>query len=230
MRKSHSVFPIIRTFSYLLLLCLVAITGVQGQGAPTDMRIGLQTKEADIRLQSTLPVTVTTLDGKDTLTIPACQVVDCTFKDGKLIVLDPTGVALLTTTQAVQVRPAPAKDTTAIPLISLLGPTRHYDGKPDRPYRGYFEIQPYADGLTAVNVVGIEPYLYGVVSSEMGPGYPLEALKAQAVAARTYALKNRGRFASLGFDLDDTPACQVYGGYFNEIRAPPRQLMTPPVR
>ncbi|HEY3376684.1 MAG TPA: SpoIID/LytB domain-containing protein, partial [Armatimonadota bacterium] len=94
--------------------------------------------------------------------------------------------------------------------------TRHYDGKPDRPYRGDFEISLRNDGLTVVNSVNLEDYLCGVVSSEMGAGYPPEALKAQAVAARTYAVKHLGRCAAQGFDLDDTPRCQVYGGYLSE--------------
>jgi SpoIID/LytB domain protein len=67
-----------------------------------------------------------------------------------------------------------------------------------------------------VNVVNVEDYLLGVVSSEMKPSYPLEALKAQAVAARTYAVKNIGHFADQGFDMYDTPYSQVYGGYFSE--------------
>jgi SpoIID/LytB domain protein len=78
------------------------------------------------------------------------------------------------------------------------------------------DIVPHAEGLTVVNNVDIEEYLLGVVSSEMGKNYPPEALKAQAVAARTYAEKNLGHDNALGYDLDDTPGCQVYGGYFSE--------------
>ena len=82
-------------------------------------------------------------------------------------------------------------------------------------YRGRVEIFPNAQGrLTVVNELDLETYLRGVVPREMGAWeYPaLEALKAQAVAARTYAVANRGKRAGEGFDLLDTVADQVYGG------------------
>lgn len=82
-------------------------------------------------------------------------------------------------------------------------------------YRGRVEIFPNAEGrLTVVNTLPMETYLQGVVPREMGPSeFPnLEALKAQAVAARTYAAANLGKRAKEGFDLLDTVADQVYGG------------------
>ena len=68
--------------------------------------------------------------------------------------------------------------------------------------------------LNLVNELPLEQYLRGVVPKELGPAlYPrLEALKAQAVAARTYALRHRGEFAAEGYDLCALPRCQVYGG------------------
>ncbi|MFP3939601.1 MAG: SpoIID/LytB domain-containing protein [Thermoanaerobaculia bacterium] len=68
--------------------------------------------------------------------------------------------------------------------------------------------------LNLVNELALEQYLRGVVPKELGPElYPrLEALKAQAVAARTYALRHLGEFAAEGFDLCAEPRCQVYGG------------------
>ena len=85
----------------------------------------------------------------------------------------------------------------------------------DKPYRGRIEVFTNLRGtLTVVNVLGIEDYVRGVVANELSPGsYPaLEALKAQAIAARTYALRNRGQFSSQGFDLLPTPRSQVYRG------------------
>jgi stage II sporulation protein D len=82
-------------------------------------------------------------------------------------------------------------------------------------YRGKVEILPNAQGrLTVVNTLDLETYLRGVVPKEMGAWeFPsLEALKAQAVAARTYAVANRGKRAADGFDLGDTVSDQVYGG------------------
>jgi stage II sporulation protein D len=82
-------------------------------------------------------------------------------------------------------------------------------------YRGKVEVFPNAQGrLTVVNTLELETYLRGVVPKEMGAWeFPsLEALKAQAVAARTYAVANRGKRAADGFDMGDTVADQVYGG------------------
>ncbi|HJV89686.1 MAG TPA: SpoIID/LytB domain-containing protein [Holophagaceae bacterium] len=82
-------------------------------------------------------------------------------------------------------------------------------------YRGFIEIFPNAQGrLTVVSQVDLETYLRGVVPKEMGAWeFPaLEALKAQAIAARTYAFANLGKRAKEGFDLLDTVSDQVYGG------------------
>jgi stage II sporulation protein D len=86
------------------------------------------------------------------------------------------------------------------------------DGK---PYRGLLDVIINKGGrITVVNEVGIEDYLDGVVPAEINPAvYPENAaLAAQAIAARTYALKNMGRFRSEGFDLSDDTRTQVYGG------------------
>jgi stage II sporulation protein D len=86
----------------------------------------------------------------------------------------------------------------------------------DKPYRGKIEVFANPRGaLTVVNVIGLEDYVRGVVPNELS--YPaLEALKAQAIAARTYALKNRGQFAAEGFDLLPTTRSQVYRGLSSE--------------
>ncbi|MDT4965575.1 MAG: stage sporulation protein [Acidobacteriota bacterium] len=89
----------------------------------------------------------------------------------------------------------------------------------DKPYRGRLEVFANPRGsLTVVNVLGLEDYVRGVVPNELSPGgYPaIEALKAQAVAARTYAIRNRNQFASQGFDLLPTTRSQVYGGLSTE--------------
>lgn len=89
----------------------------------------------------------------------------------------------------------------------------------DRPYRGRIEVFTNMRGaLTVVNVLGLEDYVKGVVPNELSAGgYPLiEAHKAQAIAARTYALRNRGQFMSQGYDLLPTTRSQVYRGLVSE--------------
>ena len=95
-----------------------------------------------------------------------------------------------------------------------------------RPYRGGFEIFPQQspeighreNELSLVNVVNLEDYLKGVVPWEMDPSAPLEALKAQAMGARTKALglRESKRFAAGKFDICDYDACQGYPGTENE--------------
>lgn len=88
-----------------------------------------------------------------------------------------------------------------------------------KPYRGIVEVRvsPYG-ALRPINWVGLEAYLRGVVPAELGPEeWPsLEALKAQAVAARTYAWRHLGQFGEEGFDLCAQPRCQAYGGLSSE--------------
>lgn len=89
----------------------------------------------------------------------------------------------------------------------------------DRPYRGAIEVFANTRGaLTVVNVLGLEDYVKGVVPNELSPGgFPsLEAQKAQAIAARTYALRNIGQYMSQGFDLLPTTRSQVYKGLTSE--------------
>lgn len=66
--------------------------------------------------------------------------------------------------------------------------------------------------VTVVEEVGMEDYLEGVLPFEMDPDWPLEALKAQAVVARSFAYANRGKFAKDGFDLTADTRSQMYRG------------------
>ncbi|MFM8544827.1 MAG: SpoIID/LytB domain-containing protein [Vulcanococcus sp.] len=79
-----------------------------------------------------------------------------------------------------------------------------------RRYRGRLQLRLEGNQLQVVNHVPLETYLASVVGSEMPASWPLEALRAQAVAARTYALKARKPAAV--FDLQATTASQVYKG------------------
>ena len=80
--------------------------------------------------------------------------------------------------------------------------------------RGEFELRAGGEGLAVIDVVSLEAYLRGVVPAEMGPRTfaSLDALKAQAVAARTYAVAHLGDHSADGWDLCDTPFCQDYEG------------------
>ena len=85
-------------------------------------------------------------------------------------------------------------------------------------FRGYtkygtFRYERVNGGdLTIVNILGLEDYVKGVVPYEMSDSWPIEALKAQAVCARTYALANLNRHSSYGFDICSSTHCQAYYG------------------
>lgn len=88
-------------------------------------------------------------------------------------------------------------------------------------YRGTLIIQPHKAGLTVINRLLLEDYLRGVVAKEMPYNWSKEALKAQAVAARTFALydKTDKKHAREGFDVCATTDCQTYGGIASETSA-----------
>jgi stage II sporulation protein D len=88
-----------------------------------------------------------------------------------------------------------------------------------KPYRTAARVFINSRGLlNVINELNLEEYLKGVVPAEMGPRIydELEGLKAQAVAARTYAVRNFGQFRTEGYDICPGPACQAYGGFSAE--------------
>lgn len=84
-------------------------------------------------------------------------------------------------------------------------------GSAVRHYHGSLEIRNAGGQIRLINEVDMDSYLCGVVISEIGDG-PLEAIKAQAIAARTYAISSRGRWRTDGYDLRDTVDSQAYNG------------------
>lgn len=89
-------------------------------------------------------------------------------------------------------------------------------GEDKSAYRGELEIRLAEGGLLLINQLAVEDYLYGVVPSEMPASFPAEALKAQAVVARSYLATSLSSYSSQGFDLLSTQGNQVYKGYSAE--------------
>lgn len=85
-----------------------------------------------------------------------------------------------------------------------------------KQYRGCLRFAVNGTVMTAVNVVDLEEYLYGVIPAEMPASYGEEALKAQTLAARTYAMTKLNAHKGSGYELCDTINCQVYKGYSGE--------------
>ncbi len=88
----------------------------------------------------------------------------------------------------------------------------------NREYRGDIEFvyNNPNKGFAIINHVNIEEYVYGVIRAEMPVNFPVEALKAQAVIARTYGLNSLGKHKKWGYDVCDTQHSQVYGGVSSE--------------
>ena len=86
-------------------------------------------------------------------------------------------------------------------------------------YKGTIHIINNNGNMTGINDVGIEDYVRGVTPAEMPSSWNMEALKAQAIAVRSYAIANLGKHASQGFDLLDSTMDQVYNGVLAETSA-----------
>jgi len=123
----------------------------------------------------------------------------------------------------VALRSAGGRDlgTYAAPLRISGAPTgvlvrgRAANGVTDGRYRGDLEVRPAAFGVAAINVVRLEDYVRGVVPGEVPTSWPAEALRAQAVAARTYAMATRKD--GDGFDHYADTRSQMYPGMRAEV-------------
>ena len=152
-----------------------------------ELRIGLASGIKQVTLQVSAPCILVDAKGKRLEKIPADKNFVVEFAKLKV--------------DAAEVRPE---------KIQLKDLRTTIDGK---KYFGGVRVNKVKGSLTVINLVPLEEYLRGVVSKEMSPSFPIEALKAQTVAARSFAMKNRKRHESEGFDLCATTHCQVYDGF-----------------
>lgn len=102
--------------------------------------------------------------------------------------------------------------------IIIKPPENGFVSAKKRWYRGEFIVENRNGLLVIVNNIPLEDYMLGVVPAEMPSKWNYEALKAQAIAARSYAIANRGKRANHGYDLKDTPEDQAYGGASSETQ------------
>jgi SpoIID/LytB domain protein len=138
----------------------------------------------------------------------------------------PAGSYPLTSALALELDPAKPAQPLPGPLTFLPGKSALWLA---HPYRGTFVVSATGKTVSVVNSVTIDAYVRGVVSSEMPHDWPLEAVKAQAVAARSYALAHKRGGA---FDVYNDTRDQVYGGILAEtpvgdeaVAETPRQVL-----
>lgn len=171
----------------LVLIMFLLMSRAEAAGWSPELRIGLLSVVEEISLQVSAPCIMIDTKSKKTLKkFPADKKFTVKAKDIKAA--------------SVDIRPEKI----------LLKDLRTTIG--EREYFGGVRLNVADKKFTVINLVPMEEYLRGVLPEEMSPSYPLEALKAQAVAARSFALKNRDKHKKDGFDLCDKTHCQVYVG------------------
>lgn len=170
-------------------------------GEPT-VQVGLVIGGSSVTLGGEGPLRLEQADGSPVLEIPGGEAWTAAAAPGGIGLMSASG-AHAGLVDRVRVAPADSADAVRV------------NG---RAYRGTLLLFRDRTGLTLVNQVALEAYLRGVLSLEMGRRDPAEreALRAQAVVSRTYALRNLGRWRAQGFDLYATVADQVYGGVGGE--------------
>jgi len=174
-----------------------AVTAAQPAKQGPDLRIGLAAGQGSVTISPAAGKGMARTDAGKSVSLAAGQSYDVRWQAGAFLV----GREKLRG-EILIIRPSDKSDGG----LALDG----------RRYRGALELRHRGAGLTAVNIVPVDDYLLSVVPEEMPTDWPAEALKAQSVAARSFALKSRGRHAAEGYDLCTTTHCQLYKGIASE--------------
>lgn len=185
-----------------VILVLIAVSGADADD--TTIRVGLvrfYSRVSQLTVSSSAGLSVADAGGTKLLSCKHADSITISAEGGDIVA---KCGAEIRQTAGPLVNITPLDQSAAIRVASANRPTREY--------RGCIEARPKAGALQLVNVVAVEDYLLACVPEEMPSGYPVEAIKAQAIAARTFALHNRGKHASDDYDLCDTTNCQLYGG------------------
>jgi len=179
---------------YWWITALIWVAAVLPARAELELRVAIEQDVGQVKVGGSTEAILRDGSGQVLAQVPAMNAVVAEAKDGKV------AVDQLETPQ-LWVEPVSENGYVFI--------GEHW-------YRGRTLVVPTSGGITAVNYVPLESYLYSVVGAEMPTSWSMEALKSQAVAARSYALFHRQTGANSVFDLGDTTAWQVYGGLEKE--------------
>jgi stage II sporulation protein D len=196
-----------------------------GAASLPAIRVGLSEKVRELHLKTG---GVFSLDGSpgaaggpaiEELRGAAGTVLIARQEEGRVEVSDSQGAVLLRSASPVRLAYDDPADTSILFDVQF-GQGSYWAGSEDRMYRGAIELIPQPEGppesppegLTVVNILSIEEYLYSVLPSEMPSHWPQAALQAQAVAARSYTMANLGRYVARGFDLVGSVSSAAYRG------------------
>ena len=189
MKKRLFVLP------FALLILIMAVAFPASADTPSSIRVYLRRLQVEDTLRVTVKGRYATQDGR------------LSFSDGaKLVVVLRGDQLVLHTGQTAVVM------GSSIKLVRCQSETPGYlllnDGT--GMYEGDLSLDIVENAIRPILTINVEDYLLGVVPFEMGDSFPLEALKAQAVTARTYALRKSG--SSGAYDVEDTTNDQAYRG------------------
>lgn len=138
------------------------------------------------------------------------------FRVAEYVTVTHRGESLLLNTRVVSASSVSVQGGDGMYQVKILASTTNssaHHSRKEWSVRGPLEIQNRVSGLTVINRIGLETYVAGVVSGEVSPTWPLEALKAQAVAARTYVLYKKSLNHHQPFDVFASVQDQVYHGH-----------------
>ena len=192
----------------------------------TGTRLGTLTADPDVTvlLRSSATATFTGAGRIGDRPLDAAKTYSVKLADGAVVLRSPTGRELVRWAGAVRVA-GPGGEP-----VRLIGPGPN--GLRDARFRGQLEFRPAGDHLLIINALDLDDYLRGVVPAESPASWPQDALKAQAVAARTYAITTNAGGA-LGFTQWADTRSQVYRGVAAEavstdtaVAATSRQVVT----
>ncbi len=202
-----------------------------GMDAPQEIKIGLGTSSngkpsprKEVTFSPSHTFTVQNAQGKQIAAGQAGETWQAVLENKQPYLISPAGKKI-PFQKSITLVPAVSENPTQAPTFILKhvlsGPGMTWASFGDKEYRGKLQIL-HASGsnmLIPINVVTLDEYVQGIIASEMPSGFPQQALRAQAVLARTYALKHLGKHKAYGYDLCDVQNCQVYGGVTAETEA-----------
>ncbi len=185
------------------LVCWLTICFPVVRAAEPAIRVGLADAAQVLSIQSSDPFSIRLPSGK-------------TFKASGQVTVQVRGTGLLLNERAVaesQIWVEGSRGTYQIRVGTKAGKTDLSEINQEWVVRGPLEIQSVPSGLALINWIDLEEYVAGVVSGEVGAKWPIEALKAQAVAARTYVLYKKVENQLQPFDVVAGVQDQVYHGH-----------------
>ena len=192
-------------FSYILLpialFIIFSSSPIQANPVESTIRVGILSNQQNVSVSADDHVAIlNAVTGKLIARLPAGEKGNITVTANKISIN--------------------GKQVAAVKLTILIlkNDGKHSIEVNKKKYRGSLTIHmdQGKKGLVVVNTLPIEHYLYGVLANEISPKWPLEAVKAQAVAARSYVLYNLNKHKGDEYDVCATTDCQVYGGQDSE--------------